>query len=54
MSTKYVVTGVLANGKRFKPMYFDRLIWAFSINLWRGSVWEEVNGKRRLIRRVYN
>jgi hypothetical protein len=50
----YVVTGVTVHGKRFRPLYTDSYIYAMGINLWRGSVWKLENGKRRLIKRVYN
>lgn len=49
----YIVTGVDVRGKRFRLQY-DRLFYALSINLWRGSVWSVYNGKRKLIKRVYN
>ena len=49
----YHVTGIDRYGKRFKiettnPYYAD------GINLYRGSVWLVENGKRTLIKRVYN
>tara|TARA_Y100000034_G_C6634527_1_gene277152 strand:- start:269 stop:490 length:222 start_codon:yes stop_codon:yes gene_type:complete len=50
---KYIVTGVDRQGKRFKKEYSDPK-WAFGINLWQGSIWKEVDGKRKLLRRVYN
>lgn len=50
----YVVTGVLKNGRRFKPMEYSSLSSALCINLWRGSVWEVKNGKRKRIKSVYN
>ena len=53
LTTKYIVTGVDTGGKRFKLVYSD-LFWAMGINLWRGSVWKEINGKRTLLKRVYN
>lgn len=50
---KYVVTGVDRQGKRFKLTY-SNCLYAMSINLWRGSVWQETNGTRKLLKRVYN
>lgn len=51
---RYVVTGVDIAGRRFRKVY-TLPQWAFGINLWRGSVWEEQpSGKRRLLRRVWN
>ena len=53
--TQYKVTGVLRNGQRFKAIHTSSMIQAMRINLWRGSVWESINGgKWKLIRRVYN
>lgn len=51
---KFIVTGLLYNSnKRFKSVYSS--LWhALSINLWNGSVWHERDGKRTLIRRVFN
>jgi hypothetical protein len=49
-----VVTGVLTDGRRFKAMRFRNKMHAMMINLYRGSVWEEKNGRRTLIKRVYN
>lgn len=49
----YIITGVLTTSKRFKITTTNK-IYAFGINLWRGSVWCLVEGKRRLLKRVYN
>ena len=61
---KLEVTGVLykhyniRNRKRFKLTYpndFTGRMTAFSINLWRGSIWGKLpNGKRKLLRRIWN
>jgi hypothetical protein len=32
--TLYIVTGVLVNGRRFKPLRFPTPQWALCINLW--------------------
>lgn len=54
MSERYIVTGLLYNSnKRFRSIY-NSYAFAMGINLWRGSVWHEVNGKRKLIKRIYN
>jgi len=51
----YVVTGILTNGKRFKPMYYSSAMQANFINLYRGSVWGiDEMGKRTLLKRVFN
>lgn len=50
---KYHVTGVDRDGKRFKLVY-ENYYMANAINLWRGSVWLVRNGKRHLVKRVYN
>ena len=53
--TKFEVTGVLRNGRRFKKMTFSSLMAASMINLYSGSVWGVTeDGKRKLLRRVYN
>lgn len=50
----YVITGVNVYGKRFR-ISTDNAIHAQGINLFRGSVWwENENGKRTLLKRVYN
>jgi hypothetical protein len=45
---KFVVTGILYNGKRFRPLVYSNLRTANSINLWHG------HGKRTLIKSVWN
>lgn len=50
----YIVTGVDVRGKRFRLQY-SKLFHALCINLWRGSVWlVNDNGKRKLVKRVWN
>jgi len=49
----YKVTGVDVYGKRFKIETNNRM-HALHINLFSGSVWERVNGKWKLIKRVCN
>lgn len=51
---KYHVTGRLVNGKRFKPIITDSPHYALAINLYQGSVWQVRDGKRKLIKRVFN
>lgn len=51
----YVVTGVLANGRRFKAIHTPSYQHAMGINLYRGSVWEkQSDGSRKLLKRVWN
>ena len=50
----YIVTGVKYRSKRRFRILTTNAIHAFAINLWRGSVWKYENGKRTLLRRVYN
>ena len=53
--TRFEVTGKLRNGSRFKKMTFSSLMAASMINLYSGSIWGVTeDGKRKLIRRVYN
>lgn len=49
----YVVTGVDVYGKRFR-FRTENKIHAMGINLYRGSVWIVTDGKRKLIKRVWN
>ena len=48
----YHVTGVDRNGKRFKIVTANAR-HADGINLYNGTVWEVIDGKRKMIRRVY-
>lgn len=50
------VTGELRNGPRFVRSFApDEMLWAFGINLWRGSVWGiRADGTKQLLRRVAN
>ena len=54
----YHVTGIEANGRRFKLVYSANtagLFMVFGINLYRGTVWEVYDsGKRHAIKRVWN
>ena len=50
---EYHVTGIDRNGRRFK-IITNKGMHAMMINIYRGSVWEVINGKRKLIKRVYN
>jgi hypothetical protein len=51
---KYIITGKLyQSNKRFR-ITTDNFRYAMRINLWRGSVWEFKDNKRKLIKRVYN
>ena len=51
---KFIVTGKLRNGKRFKAMHFSNWRTANSINLWQGHVLLLRNGKRTMIKSVVN
>lgn len=50
----YLVTGVDANGKRFKAIKFESWEAAACINLYRGTKWLVRGGKRWVIQEVYN
>ena len=50
----YVATGVLVNGKRFKPIRSQHWHYISGINLYRGTKWLERDGKRYRIQSVYN
>lgn len=50
----FIVTGRYYNSnKRFSNTY-NSFTQAMMINLWKGSVWVSINGKRKLIKRVCN
>ena len=48
---RYTITGILRNGKRFKPINTNTP-WHY--NIWRGSVWKNTDSGRKLVRRIYN
>jgi len=48
---KYIITGVLKTGERFDPIHTST---PWNYNVWRGSIWEMINGKRKLIKRISN
>lgn len=52
--SKYKVTGIMHNGRRFNAIHTDNLRYALGINLWNGSVWEQFNGHWKRIKVVYN
>ena len=47
----YVITGILRNGKRFKPIHTDT---PQHYNIWRGTIWRIVDNKRKLLKRINN
>lgn len=51
---RFVVTGILRNGKRFKSMQYKDPFYALAINLWRGHVWLVRDNKRTCIKSVWN
>ena len=54
--TSFIVTGKTTDNKRFSRTFnTNQVRYAFSINLWSGSVWgvRKSNGKRHLLNRVY-
>jgi len=52
MKTKYVITGTLANGRRFKPIYTNQ---PQCYNIYRGTLWELLdNGKRKKVLEYFN
>lgn len=48
---KYIVTGITTSGKRFRLEY-KNFYFANGINLYKGSLWREQNGKRKLLKKV--
>ena len=52
IATKYVITGKLRNGVRFKPIYTDQ---PWNYNIWQGTIWELLdNEKRRKVKDIDN
>ena len=52
MDTKqYVITGTLRNGSRFKPIY-TTTPWHY--NIWNGTIWELLDGKRKRVKQIWN
>jgi len=49
----YHITGLTTNGHRFR-IITNNPFHAMGINLYRGSVWLVRNGKRSLVKRVFN
>lgn len=49
--SKYVIKGTLKSGKRFDPIYTDTP-WHY--NIWKGTIWEIVKGKRKIIKLIIN
>jgi hypothetical protein len=53
--SKYIITGILKNGKRFKPIHTDT---PQHFNIWKGTIWKitnsfnMVNEQRKLIIRI--
>ena len=51
-SNGFIITGILRNGRRFKPIY-THTPWHY--NIWRGTVWIDMgNGKRKKAYEIYN
>lgn len=47
----YVITGILKNGKRFKPI---TTMFPWHYNIWQGTIWKLIDGKRKLDHRIWN
>ena len=52
-NNQYIITGIDVNHKRFK-IHSNNWLYINMINCYRGSIWEVINGKRKLIKRIYN
>ena len=50
---RFKITGTDRSGKRFK-IETDIAQFALGINAYRGSLWENIDGTYRLVRRYYN
>ena len=51
--TRFKITGTDRSGKRFK-IETDIAGFALGINAYRGSLWENIDGTYRLVKRYYN
>ena len=51
--TRFKITGTDRSGKRFK-IETDNAQYASGINAYRGSLWENIDGTYKLVRRYYN
>ncbi len=51
MNNKYVITGILRNGRRFKPITTTT---PQHYNIWQGTIWLIKDGKRKLVKRIWN
>lgn len=50
-NTTFVITGYDVNNKRFNPIYTNT---PQHYNIYRGNIWKIINGRRKLIKRIYN
>lgn len=53
---RYKITGRNRNGTRFKAIHTNSALYALSINLWMGHVWQSKGGtgKWKKIKSVFN
>jgi hypothetical protein len=49
--SKFVITGTLKNGKRFKPIYTNT---PECYNIWKGTLWDISSGKRKKVKDYFN
>jgi hypothetical protein len=51
VNRSYVITGVDKSGKRFKPIYTNT---PQHYNVWKGTIWNNEGGKRKLVATINN
>lgn len=51
--TRFKIIGTDRSGKRFR-IETDNAQYASGINAYRGSLWENIDGTYKLVRRYYN
>ena len=51
--SRFKITGTDRSGKRFR-IETDNAQYALGINAYRGSLWENIDGTYKLVRRYYN
>lgn len=50
----YLITGIDRSGRRFRKNCGSNLMYARAHNVWRGTLWQVKDGKRKLIQTWWN
>lgn len=55
LTRQYVITGILPDGRRFKPIHTTNYAYARGHNIWNGTLWEVTpDGSRHKLHRWFN